>query len=146
MSTITLSYISCAKHRFSDDELLALLEHCHVHNSQHDISGLLLYNGASTFLQVLEGEQDIVEQLYLNISKDKRHHRVNCILKKSIKERDFPDWKMGFRNLSKNPLLDIAGFSNFMQANDATDYLSKHTGFAHTMVKHFKNTSQEILL
>ncbi|MGS2717874.1 BLUF domain-containing protein [Eionea flava] len=146
MSTITLSYISCAKHRFSDDELLALLEHCHAHNSQHNISGLLLYNGASTFLQVLEGEQDIVEQLYLRISTDKRHHRVNCILKKAIEKRDFPDWKMGFRNLSKTPLLNIEGFSNFMQASDATSYLSENASFANTMLKHFKNTSQEILL
>lgn len=146
MSIITLSYISCARHRFSDDKLIALLEHCHSHNSKHNISGLLLYNGASTFLQVLEGEQDIVEQLYLRISTDKRHHRVNCISKKAIKERDFPDWKMGFRNLSKTPLTHIEGFSGFMQASDATSYLSEHAGFANTMLKHFKNTSQEILI
>jgi hypothetical protein len=143
---ITLSYISCASHRFNNDELLSLLNECHKHNSQANISGLLLYNGASTFLQVLEGDEETIDKLYLNISTDKRHKRINCIHRKRINAREFPDWKMGFRNLSTAPQHQIEGFSDFMHADDSVNYLLENTGFAKTMLSHFKNTSKEILL
>jgi hypothetical protein len=143
---ITLSYISCATHRFDDDELIDLLKHCHTHNSQANISGLLLYNGASTFLQVLEGDEEQIDKLYLSISTDKRHKRVNCIHRKEITQREFPDWKMGFRNLATAPLTHMEGFSDFMHADDSVNYLLENTGFASTMLSHFKSTSQEILL
>jgi hypothetical protein len=53
---------------------------------------------------------------------------------------------MGFRNLANTPLNHMDGFSDFMHADDSVNYLLENTGFASTMLKHFKNTSQEILL
>ncbi len=143
---ITLSYVSCASHRFSNDELISLLQECHQNNQKHHITGLLLYNGAGTFLQVLEGDADIIDRLYMGIASDKRHHRVNCIHRNDIEKRNFPDWKMGFRNLASHPLNNLDGFSDFMEAEDSIEFLTTHSDFAMTMLKHFKSTSEEILI
>lgn len=93
---------------------------------------------------MLEGDEEQIDKPYLSMITDKRHKRVNCVHRKEIAQHDFPDWKMGFRNLSSMPLQHIEGFSDFMHADDSVNYLLKNTGFASTMLKHFKKKYQEI--
>lgn len=143
---IALSYVSRASHRFDNQQLTELLTHCHRVNGQKNITGLLLYNGSGTFLQVLEGEQETIEKLYLSICSDKRHSRVNCISRKLVPQRNFPDWKMGFRNLVNEPINSMSGFSDFMQTDDKEDYLSKNPSMVDSMLLHFKNKSNEVAL
>ncbi len=143
---ISLSYVSCATQRFSNDELSNLLKKCHHHNNQHEISGLLLYNGAGTFLQTLEGDAEVVDALYARIKADSRHQRVNCIHRKEIEERDFPNWKMGYRNLSNVPIDSLSGFSDFMQSQESDQYLIENASFAQNMLSYFKHKSNEIVL
>jgi len=143
---INLSYVSCAKERFSDEQLSDLLKKCHQYNSQHNITGLLLYNGAGTFLQALEGDPKVIDKLYNNIQHDPRHHRVNCIHRKEISARDFPNWKMGFRNLSNIPVTSLTGFSAFMQTEESDQYLIENSSFAQNMLGYFKQKSNEVVL
>lgn len=143
---IALSYVSCATQRFSNDDLLSLLKICHKSNSALDISGLLLYNGKGTFVQVLEGDAEKVDELYLKISSDPRHKRINCIYRKAIEKRDFSNWKMGFRNLSNESMEHIEGFSSFMDASDTEGYLLDNSEFVSTIFSHFKNLSQEVII
>ncbi len=141
---ISLSYVSCSKRRFNDDELSELLKHCHKYNAKSDITGLLLYNGLGTFIQTLEGEEGAVTTLFDQIKKDPRHHRVNCIGQRTIKTRAFPNWKMGFRKLSTTSDVSLEGYSDFMNDQDSTEYLNNNTNFAHAMVAHFKNQTNEL--
>jgi hypothetical protein len=143
---ITLSYISRARYHFSNDELLSLLMQARAHNREANITGLLLYNGNDTFLQAIEGSEEQIDKLYLSISADNRHTDVTCINRTAINERDFPNCRMGFRNLSTNPPKNVKGLSDFMQADSSADYILQNTHVAHTIINCFKNTSQEILL
>lgn len=143
---IALSYISYANQRFSDEELTELLQQAHAFNRTQDITGLLLYNGAGTFLQLIEGEDDAIEALYKKIISDSRHSRVHCLMRKHISEKAFPSWKMGFRNLSKETPPDIHGFSDFMSSNEDAENLLRDGHFANELLNHFKNSANEIII
>jgi hypothetical protein len=68
-----------------------------------------LYDGYATFIQVLEGDSDVVLSLSEIISDDTRHSRVNLLGKNKTQARSFPDWCMGFKNLDQSPMKEIEG-------------------------------------
>jgi hypothetical protein len=94
-----LLYASIALQPFSAQDLAELLQKARAYNNAHAITGMLIYRN-SEFMQVLEGEQAVVEALYTKISRDSRHYRVTTILDGAIDTRHFPDWSMGFRDLA----------------------------------------------
>ncbi|MCG8529006.1 MAG: BLUF domain-containing protein [Opitutales bacterium] len=77
----------------SNETLQEIIEKGSKNNSEKDISGLLLLTG-NQFLQVLEGPLEEVNQLYLKICKDTRHHHVNLLNFELIAERYFETWNM----------------------------------------------------
>lgn len=141
---ISLVYVSSATKRPSRDELVDLLRTCHANNSKQDITGLLLYNGVGTFLQVLEGEQEAVLSLFEKIKVDSRHRRVNVLSQITIVERSFGNWKMGFRDLSNQPVSDLPNFSSFMQDSGALEFVQRNSDAARKMLMHFKNLAEEL--
>lgn len=107
-------YSSAAVTPFTETELGQLLARARVNNERLGISGLLLYDDGS-FLQVLEGDQQVIEQLYETIGQDKRHHRVVSLLRREIDERHFGQWRMGFaaaNAFSKK----LPGYSDYLKA------------------------------
>jgi len=142
---ISLCYVSSANKRFDNNELVSLLNTCREKNSQQNITGLLLYNGQGTFIQTLEGEENTITLLYEKIKIDSRHSRVNCLSKLTIKERNFPNWKMGFRRLDKESIGSIQGFSTFFEQKDSNRYLSEKPHLAESLLAHFKNKSNELI-
>jgi len=143
---LSLCYVSAANKRFDHDELVNLLKTCHKNNGELNITGLLLYNGQGTFIQTLEGAEENIISLYEKIKTDSRHSRVNCISKNFIEERHFPNWKMGFRKLDDTSLNNINGFSTFMEEKDSTAYLLDKPNFVFSLLSHFKNKSNELIL
>ena len=69
---IRITYLSQATDNFSSIDLINLLEQCHLNNPKRGLTGLLIF-GNDTFLQTIEGEENIVEELIKKIAKDKRH-------------------------------------------------------------------------
>lgn len=110
---IQLVYISSAVHLMDDQELKEILQIARENNTREDITGLLLYRGGN-FIQVLEGPEDAVMNLYGKISRDPRHTGVETLLKGPITERQFADWSMGFQNVDKLSSADLLGFSEFL--------------------------------
>ncbi len=145
MAMISICYVSSAVERLNQDQLINLLRECHENNRQHQITGMLLYNGFGTFIQVIEGEENEVDRLYANIRRDDRHQRVNLLRRVSVDQRDFPDWEMGFSNLDKVSPMELEGFSDFMQRNDQVAYLQTNRNFAFALLAHFKTTSRQLL-
>lgn len=96
---IQLMYVSSAVSPFSNEDLLELLEKARTKNDRLGITGMLLYKNAD-FMQALEGEEEQVLALADTISKDRRHTDVRVLLKAPAKNRESPDWTMGFRNLN----------------------------------------------
>ncbi len=64
------------------------------HNWRAGVSGSLLFSGTG-IVQVLEGRQAAVQQLFDRIARDKRHAEVRIVLQAPIARRAFPDWTMG---------------------------------------------------
>jgi hypothetical protein len=88
-------YASAATNPFDRENLVELLKIARSKNMAADISGMLLYHSGS-FLQVLEGPEQNVEELYAKIQKDPRHTRCLLIWRDSIQQKEFENWSMGF--------------------------------------------------
>lgn len=136
---IELIYISKAIKRFDKNELIEMLKTFSHNNHKVNISGLFLYDGYGTFIQVLEGDPNHVQTLYDKISQDPRHTRVNLLGKTEIKQRNFSEWSMGFKHLQEEPLQKLVGFSEFMQQEETFNYLDKQPHFALEMLDYFKS-------
>jgi len=64
------------------------------------------------FLQVLEGEQEVVSALLEKISKDHRHRDIKVVYKTAIERRTFNAWQMAYVSPSAKELATWAGLSN----------------------------------
>ena len=110
---LQMIYTSEAKTKFSPAELQELLLIARRNNDRDAITGMLLYEDG-TFLQVLEGENDVVDATYQRIAADKRHHKIMLIARFEVDHRSFHDWEMGFFDASGGKLLQLRGYSNFL--------------------------------
>jgi hypothetical protein len=68
----TIAYNSRASPQMSETDLLELLDNSDNSNNDLGIKGILLFNEGN-FLQVLEGEERVVNNLYEKIARDDRH-------------------------------------------------------------------------
>ncbi|MBX2838201.1 MAG: BLUF domain-containing protein [Gammaproteobacteria bacterium] len=110
-------YVSQAIKPFDNDELAQLLEHSRENNVKDGITGLLIYRFNSdfnrgNFVQVLEGSEQAIDDVWRRISNDDRHHTIVVIDEQSIETRMFEQWSMGFRNVQSAELKNIEGFSD----------------------------------
>jgi hypothetical protein len=93
-------YASAATKPFTRGDLVELLKVARSRNMVADISGMLLYHSGS-FLQVLEGPEKDVEELYARILRDPRHNKCVLVLRESIQKKEFENWSMGFVDTTK---------------------------------------------
>ena len=112
---ITLIYGSTATNTYMpSDELLTILEEARINNAKLNVTGMLLFDDGN-FLQVLEGEEDVVTSLYNKICKDPRHTSIMLFVKKKIDKRYFDDWAMGFVDVKQLDVETIPGYSRFLE-------------------------------
>jgi hypothetical protein len=104
----TLAYVSTASTALGGQELSEILAVSRENNEKVAITGALLYQDGK-FLQILEGEEAPVRELYRRIAEDPRHHASTIVFQGAIQEREFPGWSMGFRDLSNHGFLDVPG-------------------------------------
>lgn len=103
MSHYFLIYTSVPSKKLTGEEFIDLLTVSRKENEIHNITGMLLCL-PETYVQLIEGPEDKIQQLYGNIVKDRRHHNVIILKEGTIEKRFFPGWSMGFdqRNVSLN--------------------------------------------
>lgn len=92
----TVIYTSAASPELSEDDLNLILEASRSNNEADGLTGMLLHAEGS-FIQVLEGDAEIVDRTYKRIIKDSRHQLVMKLYEIEIEERNFPNWSMGCR-------------------------------------------------
>lgn len=98
MSLYHLIYQSQALVPFSAPELTELLKQARAHNRQLHVTGVLLHSSDGRFLQVLEGEEADVRQLYYQrIQPDPRHYHCQVLGEGRSSGRSFAKWDMGFQ-------------------------------------------------
>lgn len=105
-----LVYVSFATHKFSEAELEQLLDSIRVNNQRLGVTGMLLYRNGD-FIQVLEGAETTITQLYQTILDDPRHSGMFELLSQPITEREFGDWSMGFKRIGSD---NLPGYSKLM--------------------------------
>ncbi len=110
---IRLVYVSSATRDMSEEDLLLLLEQSRKRNQRQNVTGMLLYAGGN-FFQVLEGDAKDVEEIYEAIASDGRNKGNIEMVKEKINERTFPDWSMGFKQLTRRNKTSLKGYSEFL--------------------------------
>ncbi|BFM17196.1 hypothetical protein R50073_33790 [Maricurvus nonylphenolicus] len=63
------------------------------HNPDVKINGVLFFDRGH-FIQLLEGEEEEVWELYQKISMDRRHHNVQLIFFDAVRKQEFSCWNM----------------------------------------------------
>jgi hypothetical protein len=106
-----LLYTSKALNPFKDEELQQLLEIARLNNSRKMITGMLLYCN-SNFIQLLEGKESDLMELFEIISADARHNEVIKIMESKIEKPQFPDWSMGYKFISAQQLTSLEQHEN----------------------------------
>lgn len=102
---INLIYHSLAVDHITEQDIRDILEEARTFNLEHNITGLLLFHDGE-FIQILEGDDEDVKDIYVKIKEDHRHRLVRLLETSPIPNRTFPDWQMAFKPLSDGDLLD----------------------------------------
>lgn len=91
-----LVYRSHAASDFQDGSISEILEVARKHNSQANLTGLLIYRRRA-FVQLLEGDEKEVRELYeKKIRNDLRHERIHTMIESFSKNRIFEHWSMAY--------------------------------------------------
>lgn len=129
-----IAYASTSKTLLSEHSLELLLHKSRSNNEQHGITGMLLYK-EGTFLQVIEGEEAPLRQLYRNISRDPLHFDPIIILDEPVEARSFSHWTMGFLTVSKDPM--SPGFTNFLRDRETMKLFAQSANDAKMLLSRF---------
>jgi hypothetical protein len=106
-----LIYASAAVKLFRASDLYDLLATARKFNADHDISGMMIYH-ARSILQVLEGPEENLADLFIKIRRDPRHTALRLIARSAVEKKEFECWSMGLvSNARKGP--DIMEFSHY---------------------------------
>ena len=132
-------YLSAASYLFSDEELIAFLNKSRANNIKLGITGLLLYNEGS-ILQILEGEKQVVTDLYKIIERDNRHTRIVKMIDASITQRSFSDWSMGFKRVSDADWSQLKGYLDIDKDNKICSGTESNSVI--TMIKSFADINR----
>lgn len=141
MELYSLLYSSAETEPMTELGLADLLIKAREYNQSHDITGMLLYRKCS-FMQLLEGDKEVIEDLYdSKIILDDRHIAVTKFYTSHIDERIFPDWSMGFKIISDDAIKSIGGYSNFLEDGFDTDGLKEEPAIAIQILRMFSGNS-----
>ncbi|MGN6366989.1 MAG: BLUF domain-containing protein [Phycisphaerae bacterium] len=108
---LQLCYASRATVPFDGATLTSLLQKSRENNHRRGVSGLLVYQYGS-FLQLIEGADPIVIELYNKIRRDPRHTDVSLLFKEKIEQRSFEQWSMGFVDAANPELSGMPGYAD----------------------------------
>ena len=134
-----LLYVSVETKPYTKEELIALLEQSREKNATLGVTGILIYF-KKHFFQVLEGEREIVFDLFRTIKHDNRHMSVIMMHDQPITERRFKDWTMAFVNLNEVEKCHLEGFSGFLDRDFSCTLGEKHLTVAEELLLKFKNS------
>ncbi len=129
-------YVSTASSLMSEEELADLLHKARLHNTGAGISGMLLYKDGS-FMQLIEGDEADVKNLFWRIANDTRHSDVTTVIEGKLENRNFPDWSMGFKIVDKMKLAAIEGFQDLSQESFASAHYTQEPHIALKLLSSF---------
>jgi hypothetical protein len=111
--THSILYISSASLQLGTLEINKIMEHAEVANNARGITGFLLFNDNS-FIQLLEGSEQEVKDLYGKILNDPRHQHLIVLLKDKYEQPCFKGYHSAFKV-----------FDNAIVAHEFNEYISE---------------------
>ncbi|MGZ8143546.1 MAG: phosphate-starvation-inducible PsiE family protein [Methylosarcina sp.] len=139
---IQTTYISTPARSIATDDLMEILNTSRLNNACLGVSGMLLFTG-NFFIQTLEGEEKVVEDLIATIKKDPRHKDFRIIEKKKIVTREYADWTMGFKRVDKDDVRDIPGLNKFFETDLNGAIGSDKLQLINSLLNHFRNEGKK---
>lgn len=104
---------------YSNQNLKNIIETSQKNNPSRDVTGCLI-SGTNTYLQLLEGPDNSVDELYTKIKTDNRHENIEKLVEEDVETRLFKSWSMRldpFNNLMwVNKDLSQGNFLNLTSA------------------------------
>lgn len=111
-----LIYSSKADPNLDEHGIQKILETSERNNKERNITGLLIHYQDS-FIQMLEGEKEDVQQLYETIQDDERHDSVMTLFEGYTEKRHFPAWKMSLRLVDDTAFKKIDAYETLEQSD-----------------------------
>jgi uncharacterized membrane protein (DUF373 family) len=139
---IQTTYISTPTRPMTTDDLMDILNNARLNNVCMGVSGMLLYTGTE-FIQILEGEEKVIEELLDAIKKDPRHRDFRIIEKKKITAREYADWTMGFKRVDKEEVRDIPGLNKFFDTDLSGGIDTNKLKLINNLLNHFRNEGKK---
>ena len=134
---VSVVYVSSAHTELTSAELTELLTDIRERNRRRNITGLLLYRGGN-FLQVVEGPEREIDALLKALRKDRRHDGLIVIKRSRIHERQFSEWQMAFRDITGGDLMNMEGYSPFMELSFTAAEFHAKPNQCHRLLLQFK--------
>lgn len=90
-----LMYSSQSTFAPSMDAMALLLDRARRQNAARGVTGVL-FSVDGVFVQILEGERDVVRRLVEHIGQDPRHDGLTVVMERPIAQRVFTSWSMAW--------------------------------------------------
>lgn len=134
-----LIYVSTAVAPMSEADLLQLLCQSRAHNKRNRVTGMLLYKDGH-FMQVLEGQENQVRKTFGRIERSVKHKSIDILRAELIQNRNFPDWTMGFKDMSGIDVATVSGATRFLEEDFKPAYFAENDVEAHAMLLALKDS------
>ncbi len=125
----------------SDSDIQGILKGARENNKLLGITGLLVYHKRNkSFMQILEGEKQIIFKLFDKIKKDERHKSIQLVHDEKIEARNFKDWSMAFAELESIDKSKLEGFSEFLEKGFTDELIRGESSLAVHFMKTFRES------
>ena len=114
-----LLYYGVESSKFGEADFDELLSQARERNESLEITGKLIYC-EGTFIQVLEGSEKNVMDVYASIKTDKRLIATKVVTTGTVEQRYFKDWDMDFDQISPATINELEKCT----LPNVTEYLS----------------------
>jgi len=131
-----LVYSSKVTTSLSQSSIDNILEKARQNNQKSAITGFLLFDGAA-FLQLLEGEERAVLDLFERISLDERHNKVEALIQDTTSTRLFSNWSMAYSVIDEGGLTKFGGSLRRDSILELTSCMRSRDSFVSETVRDF---------
>jgi lipase chaperone LimK len=91
-----------------EKNLRSILGFAQRNNALLGVTGALLYSGGY-YCQIIEGDRDVLENLFETIQMDRRHNEITVLHFEPIELRSFSEWAMALAGNEDAMRFDVEG-------------------------------------
>ena len=117
-------YSSNATQSMDSNELEQILIDARIGNEARNVTGALVYVGG-VFLQVLEGERVVLDELVASIRNDGRHGAMKVFHDTEISQRAFSEWRMAYLSSDIEDMARWAGLEGTESIDELLDQVHR---------------------